>query len=316
MILTCPDCATRYVVDDERVGPQGRAVRCAACGTRWTAMPEAVEAPARAATKPEPAPVFEDFQPNTFDPDAEIADFQADARPLPGDELPRAYRDKVQTQKKVRQAAVTGAIWAGMLGVVVLLIGAAIVLRQDVARLWPRTAGAYAKVGLAVNPTGLAPENVLAGPGLKNGHAAVIVSGVVRNVETRSHDPAPLRVALLDKAGKTLTSQVIELPAGRLQPGQTRPFSTAFLDPPSAAANVQVEFVLDAPAHGKTAGHGEADHHGDAHVATAESTHLRGPAEPTLPPAPAPREAQALPADSPYALPGAAEANTHHPHEG
>src|SRR5664279_3080670 len=47
MILTCPDCATRYVVDDERISPQGRAVRCAACGTRWTAMPGEAEAEAQ-----------------------------------------------------------------------------------------------------------------------------------------------------------------------------------------------------------------------------------------------------------------------------
>ncbi len=35
MIITCPECATRYDVDDERFHPDGRSVRCAACGESW-----------------------------------------------------------------------------------------------------------------------------------------------------------------------------------------------------------------------------------------------------------------------------------------
>jgi hypothetical protein len=188
--------------------------------------------------------------------------------------------------------------------VLVAVIAGAALFRVDVVRLWPRTAGAYARVGLPVNPTGLAPENVQAAPGLKDGHAAVIVSGVIRNVETRAHEPTPLRVSLLDKHGKILVAQSTAVAPGPLQPGQTRPFTIAFLDPPTASADVQVEFELNPPkAHKPAAAHGAeatqvaADDHAPV---------LRGRAEPELPAMPVAKVAEELPADSPYALPTAA----------
>ncbi len=35
MIIACPNCATRYDVDDDRFQPEGRSVRCAECAESW-----------------------------------------------------------------------------------------------------------------------------------------------------------------------------------------------------------------------------------------------------------------------------------------
>ncbi len=41
MILTCPNCATQYVVKDGAIPAQGRQVRCASCKHRWHQGPDA-----------------------------------------------------------------------------------------------------------------------------------------------------------------------------------------------------------------------------------------------------------------------------------
>jgi len=40
MILTCPNCATQYVVKDGAIPPQGRQVSCASCKHSWHQEPE------------------------------------------------------------------------------------------------------------------------------------------------------------------------------------------------------------------------------------------------------------------------------------
>ncbi len=300
MILTCPDCATRYVVDDERIGPQGRAVRCAACGTRWTAMPEPAEAEV-AAFPADPEPVPEAEPAPTPAPDLSTLTFEP--KPLPADELPRAFRDKVQTQRKIRQAAATGAIWAGMLGVLALLIGAAVVMRQDVARLWPRTAGAYAMVGLPVNLVGLTIESQHAQPSLKDGHAAVVVTGALRNVLGRAVAAPPLRISLLNNAGKAVLVKIADPGGARIPPGETRRFSVDVLDPPVSATDVEIAFVIGGPARPKGALPADAPP-----PAAPEAPALRGPA--TVTPITGASDAQPEPSGSPYALPAAAVENT------
>lgn len=44
MLISCPNCTTRYDVDDERFSPDGRSVRCAECEESWfVPAPEPIE---------------------------------------------------------------------------------------------------------------------------------------------------------------------------------------------------------------------------------------------------------------------------------
>ncbi len=280
MILTCPDCATRYFVDEDKLGPGGRKVRCASCGASW-----------RAEAEPEPLQLTPAALP--FD-----AATGPDTPVRPAEALPRSFRAQQEARRRTREAVAAGVVWAGLAAVFVVLVLAAVVFRVQVVRLWPRTAGAYAAVRLPVNPLGLSPEGVQATPGLQGGRAMLFVRGSERNVEAAPRAPASLRVSLYDKGGARLESRVASVGGQALKPGEARAFQVAFPDPPLAGVQVGVDFIFNAPLTVARAG------------ATSPASALRPRAsqQAVVALTPAARLAQPLPAGSPYALPPAASA--------
>ena len=307
MILTCPECATRYFVDDARVGAKGREVRCASCGKRWIASredePLELAAPAPpVATAPAPPP-----------PEPPPPAFDAPADELPADELPKAFRQRAQTRAKEREAATSGVIWAALAGGLVVLIAAVILLRQDIAQIWPRAAGAYAKVGLPVNLVGLTIEGQHAQPMLKDGHADLAISGTLRNVRGKPVTPPPIKVSLLAADGRVVATQ-LAIPGGDIIPaGETRRFVVDVLDPPVSAVNVEIAFVFEPPPHkGKPAAHPAPPAPNPAAVPPPATLQLRGDATPGTSAGPAAEEAKPLPSSSPYALPDAARQSGSH----
>jgi predicted Zn finger-like uncharacterized protein len=283
MILTCPECATSYFVEDSKIPAEGRAVKCASCGARWTASPDS-------APEVEAELVVEESAAADPDPTAGTPISE-----LPGEALPKAFRAKADTERRVREAAATGVIWAGMAAALVLLIALAIIFRGDVVRMWPRTASAYAGVGLPVNSLGLVIEGVRFEPSLQEGHAALSVSGMIRNIENEPVVTPPLRISLLDGEGKALATKIARPADARIPPGETRHFAIAMLDPPAAAKELEVAFAPREPVSVSVK-------QGDpARKAEPHAPSLR-PA-PVAPASPPPVEAQPLPAGSPDALP-------------
>ena len=303
MILTCPECATSYFVDDRKIAPEGRAVKCASCGHRWTAHPEAtLELDVSAE---EGAVAREAFEPEVEEPTA-LSD-------LPGAELPKVIRAKVENTRKVREAAAHGIVWAGMAATIAIVVGLGVVFRVDVVKIMPGAAKAYALAGLPVNTLGLVIEGSRAEPALQDGHAALSISGMIRNVEDHAIVTPPLKIELLDKAGKTIVTKVARPADPVVPPGETRHFALAILDPPTTAHDLQLSFAPDTAKSKAKKMHAKAPI--TAHPAPEHS--LRGAAEPDVPPAvhapepghapdaghtPAPVEAKPLSSDSPYAL--------------
>lgn len=311
MILTCPKCASRYFVDDARIGSNGRTVRCAGCGNAWKALPDSGEADLPLALTPDvtaPTPAFE------------LGASGEAERAAP---LPKRLRDEALEKRRTREAIAAGAIWAGMgAGFIAIVLGA-VLFRIDVVRLWPQAAGAYAFARMPVNPTGLSIERVQGLTNLVGGHAALTITGEEHNIEVAVRRSMPLRVILLDKAGKRLGSMASAPPPTMIAAGESKPFSINFIDPPADVSSVDVEFAFDKVTPVATPESAPSRHGAGKALAASEPAAMKSPrfeAPPAMPAASvglamAPleaREARPLPANSPYALPPAASDQASH----
>src|SRR5438046_918003 len=149
MIVTCPNCQTRYLVDDAALGnAAGRRVRCASCGNLWTysseaeaihaAVAELTAGGTMATTTPGGPPAAEPdrTEPRIDQPiDMRLrpAGPTVQGRPSVAVDLPAAAR-----RRGIRTAGLTLIVLA------VGLVLVAILARDRIVAIWPATSPVYA----------------------------------------------------------------------------------------------------------------------------------------------------------------------------
>jgi predicted Zn finger-like uncharacterized protein len=228
MIVTCPSCDAKYRVDAAALDARGGRAKCASCGHVWTVQDEAltlsepVSAPApKPAPEPEPQP-------------------EPEPAPSLREKPHAAIRAREDARRRKARLAAEGAGWAGVAACLAVALAAAVLFRVDVVETWPRSAGAYAAVGLPVNPVGLEVFELEARLAEEDGAPVLIVEGEVRNVTGRDRPAPPLRAQVLGADGSVLAEWSVMLESAAFEPGSAERFRTTFPAPPEAAARVDV----------------------------------------------------------------------------
>jgi predicted Zn finger-like uncharacterized protein len=220
MILTCPSCTTRYLVDPAAVGPEGREVRCVKCGHQWFEI-----AP--------PPPLLLD-------------------QPAPDDAAPVAPAPAAEPAGPVRLPAVRpqprprGRLgWLLLVLFILLVVAGLYAGRDQVMQVLPQTQPLYQRIGLyqpPPSPPALVVRNVA--PAFKrDGDAlSIVVTGEVFNPATVAQDLPALRIALRDGERRELRHWTLTLPAPRLEPGATMTFASE-QPAPAEARDLEVTFL-------------------------------------------------------------------------
>jgi predicted Zn finger-like uncharacterized protein len=232
MILTCPACSTRYMVDASALGSEGRRVRCAKCGHTWMQappqdLPKRIEEAAREPEAPPRAPVA--VRP---------------ARPA----------------ARGRSAALG---WIALLVVLGGLGGGAYQYRQQIVAYWPPAARLYYELGikLQVLGEGLEIRNLNLARSENDGTAVLRITGEVANTSESPRDVPMLRGALVTSDAREVQHWTFSADHDRLMPGEVASFRTEVANPDPAAANVSITFTEAAEPGAESAGQGEP--HGD-----------------------------------------------------
>jgi len=129
----------------------------------------------------------------------------------------------------------------------VLLIGySAVRYRQDIAAIWPQSAGVYSGLGLPVNASGIDFKDVTYRREIEDGQSVLVVTGLIVNGGSREMPvPQAVRVGLEDLDRRELYHWTFKPDAAILRAGATLPFRTRLSSPPAAAHFAVVTFAKE-----------------------------------------------------------------------
>jgi predicted Zn finger-like uncharacterized protein len=218
MIVSCPECGTRYLIDGAAIG-NGRRVRCARCAHVWLARPTGGAAPAMPG-----AP-------------AATAAAAPESRVTPRFQLPAV--------PKPRRSPWLIAGWGGLAAVVALLVGILFFGREALTTRWPAAERLYAVLGLGAEApeAGLDLLQIKPGYATENGETNLVITGEIANRSRRPRDVPPLKAVLKDKADQEVQSWTFTASQPRIEPGQTVAFRTATSKFDKSAVAVSVVFA-------------------------------------------------------------------------
>ena len=213
-------------------------MKCSTCGARWRALPEGTAPPAEPEAEAAPSVPPDEAAPA----DIEVVDVRPEPEPAPF--APPPFRPTpiraVAAERRQGRARAFG--WAVAAVIVIALVASAILLRGQVVRLWPRSQAAYAGLGLPVQSLGLVIEAVRVEPAFEGGRPVLSVTGSIRNVRDEAVEAPPLRINLLNRAGKPVAAKLARPLDGRIPARAQRHFAIAISDPPANAQDLEVSF--------------------------------------------------------------------------
>jgi len=280
MILTCPECSARYVVDPQALLPNGRTVRCAKCKYSWKEdAPDQTDDLAQVIRPPQEDSRSDggddarkhkgDDQSDpedagapevTSDPESEEDDFairraqrKKRPRPLPkGSNLPAL-------QNHNHGGILWG--WYGLGAFVVIILSSFLFFQSTISEAWPPSQKLYHILGMT--GAGLEhndPHKPNGGPEIplreqfkigevklsKTQSGAVVTLTIDGNITNISHMALPLpllKVFLKDDKGQVIREWSFKLTAATLAKDKTLPFSTSLPNPPEEATSISVTFA-------------------------------------------------------------------------
>jgi predicted Zn finger-like uncharacterized protein len=210
MILTCPECSSRYLVPDAAIGASGRTVRCANCTHTWfQKLPEPQIAPEIIPPAPEAASMEQLLNQikDAIEHDEIPKQHAAKRRPLPfGSNLPVI----ISMHKTPRSLKVFCVLM-----MLVCLVLYPLVNREDILSEYPSTAflfepfGIYYTQGLA-----LADVDITKAP-KENNTTIIKVECAVVNESKGNRTLPPLRVKVLNSAGSVIAKSASLIEIGK-----------------------------------------------------------------------------------------------------
>ncbi len=243
MILTCPECGTRYQADAAKFAPPGRKVRCAKCAHVW----HQEAPPPEPEPGLEPEPVAPPPEPERYvpPPPTPVIPRREAYAPLPAPVVSAPAEPEAAPRPRRRWGAALALTlgWLVLVGAVLLIGWSAVAYRQQVAEIWPQAASLYAPLGLQVNARGIQFSDVASHREMEDGQFVLAITGRIENVSGREVAVPPVRVTLYGADERELYHWSFTPKVATLHAGQKVPFLTRVSNPPEGAKHLELRFA-------------------------------------------------------------------------
>lgn len=269
MILTCPECKSRYVVNPSALLPRGRTVRCAKCSHSWfenkpgddvevvppEEKPEDQEKEIAKPAENEEQQAKVDAEETEADEDADDEDFEFPinrprkrSRPVPkGSNLPALQNQKYGSNKLG---------WIGLVVFVTAIICSFMIFQETITDSWPASKKLYTAIGLDGADTPDKPstpeiepiEDRLSIGGITprretiNNISHLVIAGHVENISDEVQSISPIKVILLDENRKNIREWSFTPNPATVNPSERVAFETSLPSPPPEARDISVLF--------------------------------------------------------------------------
>jgi hypothetical protein len=118
-----------------------------------------------------------------------------------------------------------------------------VMFRQDVAELWPRSASAFAALGLDVNVYGLEFYDLAVERDFEGATPVLVVTGEVRNIGRDDKLVPPVRISLRDTRSHEIFELVNAITDQPVAAGAAVPFQIRVENPPTDAVDLEATFA-------------------------------------------------------------------------
>ena len=249
MIISCPACSKRYVLDAALLG-SGRKVRCANCGHSWQQRPAPAPAPESVSTFAAPRPVQaaadppdipEDWDtPADEDESFDEPPPQPKVRPLPRSQAPAREEDVAEARRRRQRMQ-----WASLAAAVAILVVGVLAGRDPLVKLWPASARLYDALHMGVEPAGfgLKLQEVSTQAREVEGNPMLFISGQISNATESQREVPEIKAEALGPNKAVLATWRIKPSMTRLFPGQVATFQSAVPDSGRAATEMRITFA-------------------------------------------------------------------------
>jgi len=222
MILICPNCATQYSVDPDRIGPEGRTVRCKQCAHVWREVP-----------------------PEQLAEDEKIPQPVAEVAPQPKAEEAGPSRRRRSVPLREHPKHTNPAGWVALGAILFAVLGGGWLMRERMVEAWPASGRLFAAIGTPVEVPGEGIEiaDVTSSREVVEGVPVLLIEGRLTNVSTKVRTVPAVRASLLNQAAREVRTWVVPISEQRLLPGETVAFTTRLEKPPEEARELAITFV-------------------------------------------------------------------------